>query len=63
MIFLIVGHFPELRGRTFSIVGHKHGHPKKSSGMKQETGCQVSTESKNDDLFKWFWKGVSKQYG
>ena len=25
--FLEVGHFPETRGRTFSRVGHKHGHP------------------------------------
>ena len=24
--FLEVDHFLEIRGRTFSIVGHKHGH-------------------------------------
>ena len=34
--FLEVSHFLEIRGRTFSIVSHKHGHPSKFAIFLEE---------------------------
>ena len=40
--FLEVDHFLEIRGRTFSIVSHKHGHPE----------CIVHTITTRDECLK-----------